>query len=161
YRFVSYRDVMQQGAAALNGYRALILPRTLALSDREAAAIRDWVGRGGTLIADYLPGAFDEHCKGRATGALDEVFGVQRDAAQGVTMTPRVRVLSGGKKVPLAERLFWTRGGRHYLCIVMNPLRQANVDNAGSVSGALSLDPIPISIDFRDGVKALKNERTG
>ncbi len=59
----------------------------------------------------------------------------------------------------LGERLFWTKNGKHYLCIVMNPLRQANVDNAGSVSG-VSSDPLTINVEFRDAVKSLKNERT-
>lgn len=84
YNFVSYRDVAQRGAAALSAYRVLILPRTLALSDAEASAIRQWVAAGGTLIADYLPGVFDEHGKARQTGALDDLFSVQRDSTKGV-----------------------------------------------------------------------------
>lgn len=269
YNFVSYRDIIQRGAPALGDYRVLILPRTFALSDKEAVAIREWVARGGTLIADYLPGILDEHGKGRRVGALDDVFGVQRESgqrvlngktiaevnaelydkplaerlsyegakrddngfvvyerglqpvgnakAQGISegaasgisyqfqagrayyanwsplsyllvrsdeggqlyrsrigeqlqartgervapLVPRVRVLNDGKEMPLAERLFWTKNGKHYLCIVMNPLRQANVNNAGSVSGIVSSEPITINIEFRDALTGLKNERSG
>ncbi|MBV9469705.1 MAG: beta-galactosidase trimerization domain-containing protein, partial [Abitibacteriaceae bacterium] len=269
YNFVSYRDVLQRGAAALNGYHVLILPRTLALSDAEAAAIREWVRQGGTLIADYLPGVFDEHGKGRASGALDDVFGVQRNAGQGVldgkaiaevnaelggqplasrlsyagarrdrsgmtlyerslhptgkaqaqdtvegvasgvsnqfgngstyymnwtplpyliaragdegqkyrqrlteqlqwrqdaktvALQPRVRVLSGGKELPLAERLFWKKNGKHYLCIVMNPLRMAKVNNAGTVNGLITDAPVDINLQFQAPITGLKNERTG
>lgn len=269
YNFVSYHDVLQHGAAALAGYHVLILPRTLALSDAEATAIRQWVAQGGTLIADYLPGVFDEHGKARAVGALDDVFGVQRDATQGVLdgkaiaevnaelsdqpltgrlsyngarrdrdglvlyerslhptgqapaqataegaamgiknqfgtgstyymnwtpipylmarsgdaggayrqrlteqlawrqgertvpLQPRVRVLVNNKELPAAERLFWQKGGKHYLCVVMNPVRNAKVDNAGTVNGLISADPLAIRLQFHDAVTGFKNERTG
>ena len=269
YNFVSYRDVAQRGAAALAGYHVLILPRTLALSDAEAAAIREWVRQGGTLIADYLPGVFDEHGKARATGALDDVFGVGRDQKQGVldgksiaeinaelsdqplagrlsyngarrdaagmvlyerglramgtsqaqemvegvagdiknhfgngatyymnwtpipylmarsgdagatyrqrlaaqlatrqggqmtALQPRVRVIVNNKEMPAAERLFWQKGGRHYLCVVMNPVRNAKVDNAGTVNDQITSDPLAIKLQFHDAVTGLKNERTG
>ncbi|MDQ3813161.1 MAG: beta-galactosidase [Armatimonadota bacterium] len=269
YNFIAYRDLLTRGAAALNDYRVLILPRTFALSDREARAIREWVARGGMLIADYLPGVFDEHGKGRATGALDDVFGVQRDSQAGVLdgqsiaevnaelydkpfvqrlsyngarrdrdgfvlyerglhptadakaqeivdgvasgishefqqgstyylnwsplpyllartgavgqqyrrrlieqlkardgaqvslLQPRVRVLHDGQEMPLAERLFWTKNGKHYLCIVMNPLRQATVSSAGAVSGLVTCEPLTINIELRNTVAGLKNERSG
>jgi len=80
YSFVSYADVIQRGVP--DEYRVLILPACLALSDAEARAIRAFCERGGTVIADYLPGLWDQHGKGRAdAGALDEMFGVKHDAA--------------------------------------------------------------------------------
>ena len=272
YNVVSYREVAKKGAAALAAYRVLILPRTLALSDAEAAAIREWVAGGGTLIADYLPGVFDEHGTARpgGAGALDAAFGIARDPAQGVldgkTVTevnaeryqkplgdrlsydgarrdsdgmvlyerglrsrgsastaapasgdlgsgitnrfgkgltyyanwtplpyllvrttadgaryrarlaaqlrsrkgtavtrlePRVRVSADGKELPLAERLFWNKNGKRYLCVVMNPLRGARIDAAGAVDTPLSERPLTITLQFRDAVDGLKNERTG
>ncbi len=80
YSFVSYADVIQRGVP--QEYRVLILPACLALSDAEARAIRAFCERGGTVIADYLPGLWDQHGKGRAGGgALDEMFGVKHDPA--------------------------------------------------------------------------------
>jgi len=80
YSFVSYADVIQRGVP--DEYRVLILPACLALSDAEARAIRAFCERGGTVIADYLPGLWDQHGKGRAgAGALDEMFGVKHDSA--------------------------------------------------------------------------------
>jgi hypothetical protein len=258
YNFVSYRAVEQQGAAALKDYRVLILPRTLSLSDAETQAIRAWVEQGGTLIADYLPGVFDEHGKGRARGALDDVFGVQRDSAAGVlngktiaevdaekynrplaerlsydgalrdgdglvlyerglrpapdakaaktiegvacdierkfgngsarylNWTPlpyllarntpqgeiyrtrlklpvssRVQVTANGRALPLCERLFWDKGGKHYLCLVMNPTRAAKIDGAGSLSSEVTNGVLNIDLQFQDAIANLKNERTG
>jgi Beta-galactosidase trimerisation domain len=76
YNFLSYADVIQQGVPG--EYRVLILPACLCLSDVEAWRIREFCRGGGTVIADYLPGLWDQHGKGRAAGgALDEMFGVQ------------------------------------------------------------------------------------
>jgi hypothetical protein len=78
YNFINYVDTVQKGVP--KEYSTLILPACLALSDAEARRIREWVRGGGTLIADYLPGVFDQHGKGRpAGGALDDVFGVKQD----------------------------------------------------------------------------------
>ncbi len=76
YNFISYADVIQHGIA--NEYRVLILPACLCLSDAEARRIKAFCAAGGTVIADYLPGLWDQHGKGRpAGGALDDLFGVQ------------------------------------------------------------------------------------
>ena len=80
YDFVSYAGVIQRGVP--EAYRVLILPACLCLSDAEVRAIRDFCERGGTVIADYLPGMWDQHGKGRATGgALDDLFGARHDPA--------------------------------------------------------------------------------
>ncbi|HEU4754679.1 MAG TPA: beta-galactosidase trimerization domain-containing protein [Armatimonadota bacterium] len=78
YSFVSYVDAIQQGIPA--AYRVLILPACLCLSDAEAEAITAFCRNGGTVIADYLPGVWDQHGRGRAAGgALDALFGVRHD----------------------------------------------------------------------------------
>ncbi len=75
YNYLSYVDVIQKGVPS--EYKVLILPASLCLSDAEARQIRAFCQRGGTVIADYLPGLWDQHGKGRADGgALDDMFGV-------------------------------------------------------------------------------------
>ncbi|MBT7098339.1 hypothetical protein HN937_13245, partial [Candidatus Poribacteria bacterium] len=83
YDFLSYLDV-REGIADLSRFRVIVLPRTFALSDVEAAALRDFVQAGGTLIADYGAGTFDEFGAGRSSGALDDMFGIRRDVRLGV-----------------------------------------------------------------------------
>jgi hypothetical protein len=71
------------------GFKAVILPQVLALSDAEAQAIRRFIRGGHPLryaIADGLCGLFDEHGRRRKTGALDALFGVRRVAGP---ITPR------------------------------------------------------------------------
>jgi hypothetical protein len=76
YDFISYVDVVQKGVP--DAYKVLILPGCLCLSDAEAKRIRAFVERGGTVIADYMPGLWDQHGKGRANGGvLDDLFGVK------------------------------------------------------------------------------------
>jgi hypothetical protein len=80
YNFVSYIDVVQHGVP--DEYRVLILPACLCLSNAEAHAIKAFCERGGTVIADYLPGLWDQHGKGRsAGGALDELWGVKHSSS--------------------------------------------------------------------------------
>lgn len=62
----------------LAGYRVLILPDSLALSDGEVAAIRKFVEGGGLVLADGETGLMDGHGRWQAAGRLDDVLGVQR-----------------------------------------------------------------------------------
>jgi hypothetical protein len=80
YDFISYVDVIQKGVPS--EYKVLILPACLCLSDVEARRIEQFCRDGGTVIADYLPGLWDQHGKGRPDGgALDAMFGVRHDPA--------------------------------------------------------------------------------
>jgi hypothetical protein len=80
YNFLSYADSIQHGIP--DEYRVLVLPACLCLSDAEARQIRAFCERGGTVIADYLPGLWDQHGKGRTNGGvLDDMFGVRHDPA--------------------------------------------------------------------------------
>ena len=68
----------QIDAGKLAGYRALVLPDSIALSDSEAAAIRKFVEGGGLLLADVETGLMDGHGRWQALGRLDDLLGVQR-----------------------------------------------------------------------------------
>jgi len=80
YSFVPYDEVIVHGVP--EEYKVLILPACYALSDIEAQRFRQFVERGGTLIADFACGLFDQHGKGRPKGALDALFGVAHDGSE-------------------------------------------------------------------------------
>ena len=80
YSFVDYPTVIVKGVPA--EYKVLILPACYALSDIEARRIRAFAEAGGTVIADFACGLFDHHGKGRAKGALDDLFGVAHDGTE-------------------------------------------------------------------------------
>ncbi|HYM04501.1 MAG TPA: alpha-amylase family protein [Stellaceae bacterium] len=67
-------DQVTRGALQSDGVRVLVLPRVLALSPEEAAAIRRFAASGGTVIADVEPGMFDAHGRKRAVPALRDLF---------------------------------------------------------------------------------------
>ena len=75
YHFISYEQ-LERGELSADEYRVLILPQSTALSEREIAALRSFVEKGGTVVADGLPGVFDGHCRGRETSPLANLFGV-------------------------------------------------------------------------------------
>ncbi len=58
----------------LKEYKALILPGSIALSDKEVEEIKAFVKRGGSLIADVMPGTSDGHGKPRVESPLAEIF---------------------------------------------------------------------------------------
>ncbi len=80
FDFIAYNAV-ENGELLSRGYKTFVLPMSIALSDREIEAIREFVRRGGTLLADALPGVMDEHCTFRASRPLLDVLGI--DAAPG------------------------------------------------------------------------------
>jgi len=77
WRFVSSAEV-EAGVLSKPdaGFKALVLPRAVALSDAEAEKIRAFAEAGGCVVADACCGHFDEHGRKRKTPALDALFGV-------------------------------------------------------------------------------------
>ena len=80
YSFLPYDQVVTQGVP--DEYRVLILPACYALSDIEAERIADFCRRGGTVIADFACGLFDQHGQGARAAALDELFGVRHEGTE-------------------------------------------------------------------------------
>ncbi len=77
YTFVSYAQ-MENGAFDSKPARVMILPQSMAMSRGECAALKRFVERGGTLIADCRTALMDNHSKRLPEGQLDGLFGIQR-----------------------------------------------------------------------------------
>ncbi|MGH7171041.1 MAG: beta-galactosidase trimerization domain-containing protein, partial [Gemmataceae bacterium] len=60
----------------LQPFDTLVLPEVDVLSDRQAGTIREWVRKGGTLIASYKCGLLDENHRTRKNFALADVLGI-------------------------------------------------------------------------------------
>jgi hypothetical protein len=73
YNFVSYLQV-QEGELLKRGYRMLILPDSNSLSHEEADQIRSFVHAGGVVVADQLPGTYDEHSRKLTASPLADLF---------------------------------------------------------------------------------------
>ena len=70
-----------QSPNAFGGYDyAKLMRKVQFLSDAEARRIKDFCRAGGTVVADYMPGLWDQHGKGRpGGGVLDSMFGIRHN----------------------------------------------------------------------------------
>jgi hypothetical protein len=127
------------GVLQKEGYKVLILGRTICLSDAEAAAIRKFVEQGGTVIADYLTGVLDEHGKGRPQGALDDLFGIKRDESKGYLDGKTIAEINGELySKPFRERLSYNGALRHGGMVVYE--RGTVAQGARAVSRVVTAD---------------------
>jgi len=74
------RQQIEAGELVRRKFRALILPFSVAVTDRELRAIREFVEAGGVLIADGQAGVMDGRARWLEQGALDGLFGIRRPA---------------------------------------------------------------------------------
>jgi hypothetical protein len=151
YNFVSY-DQVEDGELVRRGYKVLILPRSTALSRHEAEEIRDFVSRGGTVIADGEPGVFDDHCKRLEGPLLADLFDTSKTG--GFT----TRSYGRGKAIFLNTeilnyhryRLVSKEGPIHSMMGGM--LRQAGVNPVYAVTGTDGRPVVGMETHtFRDG----------
>ncbi len=66
------------GAERLRRYRALILPNVAMLSDAQCAQLRAYGDAGGSLLATFETGLYDETGAPRREFGLADVFGISR-----------------------------------------------------------------------------------
>src|SRR5437773_1275470 len=81
YDFLS-REQIEAGVLNTGGYRAFVLPKSVAVSPHEAGEIRDFVQAGGMLLADFGTATMNEHGRDLGYGQLDDVFGIERDKSR-------------------------------------------------------------------------------
>jgi hypothetical protein len=67
------------GAERLGKYDALLLPNVALLSDSQCAQLRAYVDAGGSLLATFETGLYDERGERRSDFGLGDLFGVTRD----------------------------------------------------------------------------------
>lgn len=63
-------------AEHVDKFRALILPNIAALSDRQCQQLREFVGRGGSILATLETSLYDERGQRRPDFGLSDLFGV-------------------------------------------------------------------------------------
>jgi hypothetical protein len=71
----AFVDERRLDAAALAPYRVIVLPNIAALSDAQAAQLRNYVARGGAIVATHETSLYDEWGQRRANFALADLFG--------------------------------------------------------------------------------------
>jgi Beta-galactosidase trimerisation domain/Beta-galactosidase len=96
YEFVSYEQ-LESGELMRSGYKALLLPESVAMSPEECRQIEAFVRAGGTVIADNSTATMDAHCRRLPSGQLDDLFGID------TTATGRGQPSSAGTLPPVDE----------------------------------------------------------
>ncbi|CAL1518506.1 beta-galactosidase trimerization domain-containing protein [Chitinophaga sp. MM2321] len=79
FDFMAYSGI-ENNDLITKGYKVLVLPMSIALSDKEAEQITAFVRQGGTVITDALAGVMDGHTRYREHQALADVFGIAPQA---------------------------------------------------------------------------------
>jgi hypothetical protein len=148
YDYLSYEQI-EKGDLTKHGFRALVLPGSIALSDREVQQIRAFVKAGGLVLADVRPGTTDEHGKRRPTGALDDVFS-PAGFGRGRGSCPN-RWLDGYSQVRLES------DGRAIREMVLAELHRAKLAPRATVEGEGGRHPVGVErVSWRgDGVEVL------
>jgi hypothetical protein len=67
-------------AERLSKYRALLLPNIAMLSDRQCQQIRDYARSGGSIMASFETGLYDEDLNRRTDFGLGELLGIGKAA---------------------------------------------------------------------------------
>ena len=75
FDFVHEQDIDQEN---LSQYAVLILPNMALMSDAQASAIRQYAERGGSVLATFQTGLFDETGSARKDFALGDIFGIHK-----------------------------------------------------------------------------------
>jgi Hypothetical glycosyl hydrolase 6/Trehalose utilisation len=68
-------------ADTLAKYKGLILANAAVLSDKQCQQLRDYVSRGGSLLATFETGFYDQNGNPRSDSGLADFFGFQKKAA--------------------------------------------------------------------------------
>lgn len=87
YAYIAYKE-LEEKPEVLEKYRLLFLPLSSALSETEINNLEKFVGNGGTVIADFLPGEWTRHGRKRDNYPLEKLFGIK-------TTEPEIKVNSG------------------------------------------------------------------
>jgi hypothetical protein len=94
-------------AAHVDRYKVLILPNIAALSEAQCAQLRDYVRRGGSIVATHETSLYDEWGVRRADFGLADLFGASYDGKVDARMQNSYLWLEGepGKRHPLLRGL--------------------------------------------------------
>ncbi|MBN1555581.1 MAG: beta-galactosidase [Phycisphaerae bacterium] len=105
YEFISYGDI-EKGKLKEKGYNALVLPMSAALSDKEVQGITSYVKDGGVLLADDLPGTYDEHCAPKPRPVIKKLFDENKNAVLvGTSLCDYTHEITGKRNPQLVSQM--------------------------------------------------------
>jgi hypothetical protein len=123
-RIVREEDLMRD--LARRPPKLVVLPASIALSDRACQAIVSYVHGGGALLADHTVALYDGDLRRREVGRLDALFGVQERGLriEDIGVREGRSLWQGGVETRLKGATAERRGGPH-LFLENQPARKA------------------------------------
>ncbi|MDP2982333.1 MAG: beta-galactosidase [Candidatus Latescibacter sp.] len=127
---------IEEGILDSGKYKALVLPCSQVITEKEEKSIRKFVDKGGLLIADVRPGFYGHFGNPSEKGVLDDLFGIGRT--------------NGGRTHPADLSVSGTIGGRQERFFI--PKRSLDgATTAGEGKPLTSVNSIPAIIINKHG----------
>ncbi|MBK7266613.1 MAG: hypothetical protein IPI12_09820 [Ignavibacteriales bacterium] len=92
-------DDLEKGILTTEDFQILILPSVKALSDREVLTIKDYLDRGGNILATGATGTFSSDGKWRGWEFFKEVYGTVFTKEISKFPSPRLLTLKGASPI--------------------------------------------------------------
>lgn len=115
FDFISYSGIEEEELME-KGYSTLILPMSIALSDKEIRQIELFVKNGGTVISDAMPGVMDKHNKFRNKSSIAHLFGIMPASynAQDITTPSSDKKLKAEGAKPFSSKYKFVQNLEHH-----------------------------------------------
>jgi peptidoglycan/xylan/chitin deacetylase (PgdA/CDA1 family) len=92
-------DDIEKGVLTLENFQILVMPSVKALSDREILTIKDYIDKGGCLLATGATGTFSADGKWRGWEFFKEVYGTNFTKEISKVPSPRLLTLKGASPI--------------------------------------------------------------
>lgn len=92
-------DDLEKGVLTPENFQILIMPSIKALSDREILTIKDYLDKGGNIMATGATGSFSADGKWRGWEYFKEVYGTLFTKETAKIPSPRLLTLKGGSPI--------------------------------------------------------------
>jgi hypothetical protein len=144
-------------AEHLKAFKLLILPNIAALSATQCQQLRDFVDRGGSIVATFETSLYDEEGKARADFGLSDLFGVRfAGKVEGPMRNSYLRLRSGDPGAHSSgQQLHPSGGGSHPVLAgledaykIVNSVYRVNVNPTPGLSFPSPVTLIPTYPDL-------------
>ncbi|HET7287469.1 MAG TPA: alpha-amylase family protein, partial [Pyrinomonadaceae bacterium] len=166
FDFISSEDVAKK-PIPIEKYKVVILPLAFALSNEEIGNLRDFVSRGGVVIADSSPGLMDQHCAWRSSDEVQRLVGVVHNLNTVWDQYPKQRAnnFGGAAYRELARAALEKAGVRPVIEVLSpdgHPVSRAQIVRYGfGDSEVLAIVKENVGTVGRDGVTTYNDAKLG
>jgi len=132
---------------SLKNYKLLILPNIAALSDAQCEQLRQFVNKGGSVVATFETSLYDEEGKPRSNFGLADLFGVTYDSeVEGPMRNSYLRL----KSDPQTKQFHPVLEGLTDAYRIINTVHQVKVRPDGSFPSPVTLIPTYPDLPMED-----------